>query len=157
MPSFALAILNQPFHCLRVVMREKQTAAQVKLAYALHVLAVESEVEYVDVLLHALFVDRLWDDNDASLDEVSQCHLGSTFAVLVAYFNQSLVVEEIIAALGKRPPCHDVCPIFPHYLLGDDLLVEYMGFNLVDHRRYFAELCQVDETVGIEVRHTYCT
>ena len=46
-----------------------------------------------------------------------------------------------------------MCAVLLHNLLRLYLLVEHVGFHLIDHRRYFAELRQVDEAVRIEVRH----
>ena len=47
-------------------------AADVQLGDLCHVLVTELEVPDVDVLLHALFVDRLGDDGDAPLDVPTQ-------------------------------------------------------------------------------------
>ena len=67
---------------------------------------------------------------------------------------QSLVAEKVVASFGKRAPRHDVRAILLHNPLRLDLLVENVRLHLIHHRRYLAELGQVDEAVGVEVRHT---
>ena len=134
-------------------MREEQAVSQVQLADALHILVTQREVEHIEVLLHTLLADGLRDDNHAALDEVAQGGLCRTLVVFRTDGYQRFVAEEVVASLGKRSPRHNMCAVLLHNLLRLYLLVEHVGFHLIDHWRYLAELRQVDESVGIEIRH----
>lgn len=131
-------------------MREEQAVSQVQLADALHVLVAQREVEHIDILLHTFLADGFRNDNHAALDEVAQGGLCRALVVFCADGYQCFVTEEVVAPFGERSPCHNVCALLLHNLLRLYLLVEHVRFHLIDHGRYFAELRQVDEAVGIE-------
>ena len=116
-----------------------------------HVGVVELEVGDVEVGDHALAVDRLGDDDDVELDEVAQGHLGGGLAVLLADGGEHRVGEDVVAALGQRPPGLQGGVVLgvPGAVVG--LLVEDVGLHLVDGRRHLDVLRQVHEPVGEEV------
>ena len=116
-----------------------------------HVGVVELEVGDVEVGDHALAVDRLGDDDDVQLDEVAQGHLGGGLAVLLADGGEHRVGEDVVAALGERPPGLQGGVVLgvPGAVVG--LLVEDVSLHLVDGRRHLDVLRQVHEPVGEEV------
>ena len=65
--------------------------------------------------------------------------------------NQQLVLENVVFAFGKRPPGFDLHPVLLQELLGFDLLVERMGFDLVHGRRHLVMTDHVHDPVGLEV------
>lgn len=54
---------------------EEETLAGIKGSNLGHILVAESEIENVDVLLHAFDVHRLGYYDDSSLNELAQCYL----------------------------------------------------------------------------------
>ena len=88
-----------------------------------------------------------------ALEKVAQGGLCRALVILGADGNQCFVAEEVVASLGERSPRHDVRAVLLHNLLRFYLLVEYVRLHLIDHRGNLAELRQVDEAVGVEVRH----
>ena len=96
-------------------------------------------------------MDRLGDNDDVELDEVAQGHLGGGLAVLLADGGEHRVGEDVVAALGERPPGLQGGVVLgvPGAVVG--LLVEDVGLHLVDGRRHLDVLRQVHEPVGEEV------
>ena len=96
-------------------------------------------------------MDRLGDDDDVELDEVAQGHLGGGLAVLLADGGEHRVGEDVVAALGERPPGLQGGVVLgvPGAVVG--LLVEDVGLHLVDGRRHLDVLRQIHEPVGEEV------
>ena len=140
-------------HHFGVVVVEEEALAGVEGCDGLHIVVAEREVEDVEVLGHALDVDRLRYDDDAPLNQPAECHLGHALAVLMADGLEHGVGEEAVASFGKRPPRHDAAAESVHVLAGFGLLVEYVGLDLIHHRRNLDVARQVDEVVGIEVAH----
>ena len=63
--------------------------------------------------------------------------------------------EEVVASLGQWSPRHYLCAGFFHIFLSLDLLVEHVGFNLIDHRGDLHVCSEVYEMVGVEVADAY--
>ena len=57
MVLFTLSVVAEPFHRLRVVVREEQTVPQIQLTDGLHVLVAQREIEDLEVLLRSLRTD----------------------------------------------------------------------------------------------------
>ena len=126
---------------------EEKAFTRIKSGDGGHILVGECEIEYVDILLHPLYVGRFGDD-DAVLDEPTQGDLRHAFAVLAADFCKHRIREETVAPLGKRSPRHDARAELFHDLLRLDLLVEDVRFHLIDRRNDFHVAGDVDEMVG---------
>ena len=148
-----LSEARQPLYRLGGIVREEQAFALVQLADGRHVFGGKEEVEYIEVLLHALFVRGLRDDYHVALDEEAQGGLCHGLAVFLADDFQHGIGEEVVAPFSEWSPRHDLRAVLLHDFLRPALLVEHMRFHLVHHRFDVAELCQVDETVGVEVRY----
>ena len=110
---------------------EEETTARVERGDGGHILVGECEIEYVDILLHPLYVSRFGDDDDAALDEPTQGDLRHAFAVLATDFCKHRICEETVAPLGKRSPRHDARAELLHDALRLDLLVEDVRFHLI--------------------------
>ena len=126
--------LHKLFHHCRLVVREEEAVPNVEGGDLLHLVVGQGKIEDVDVLLHTLLVRALRDDDYAALDEEAQNRLCRRLAVRLAYLGEHLVVEEVVQALGKRTPRHDVAAILLHVSQRLHLLVEHMRLHLVDGR-----------------------
>ena len=73
------------------------------------------------------------------------------FLVFPGERNQQLVLENVVLAFGKRPPGFNLHPVLQQKLLGFNLLVERMGFDLVHGRRHLVMAYHVHDPVGWEV------
>ncbi len=65
--------------------------------------------------------------------------------------DEHLVLEEVVLAFRERPPGFDLHAVLLQELLGLDLLVERVGFDLVDRRGDVVVDDQVHHAVGVEV------
>ena len=137
--------------------RHDEVLARIEFKDGIHVLRRECEVEDVKVLLHALLMSRLRDDDDVALGEVAQCDLCCGLAILLTDGCQHGIGEETVFAFSQWPPCHMSDAELIHVLTGDLLLLEDVGLNLVDSRCDLVVVSEVDEVVGIEVAHAYGT
>ena len=95
----------------------------------------------------------LRNDHHTALDEETQGGLSHGLAIFLADGFQHGVSEEVVASFCERPPRHDLRAVLLHDFLRLALLVEHVRLHLVHHRLDAAELGEVDEAVGIEVRH----
>ena len=118
-----------------------------------HLVVGELEVEDVDVLAHPLGADGLGDDDDVALDEPAQDDLGDGLAVRGADLAEDRVGEDVVLALGERAPGLDLHAVLAHERLVGGALVERVRLDLVDRRRDLVVGDEVDEPVGVEVRH----
>ena len=79
---------SSPLHKLlgrfSIVMVEEETVGGVELGNLLHVIGIKLEVEEVLVLLHALLVDGLRDDDYVALQKPAQGYLCGSLAVFLA-------------------------------------------------------------------------
>ena len=73
-----------------------------------------------------------------------------------ADFCQDRVAEHIIFALSKGTPGFDLRAVFLQNSLSCLLLLEYMGFYLIDSWNDLTEIRKVDKTIRIEVGYTDC-
>jgi hypothetical protein len=64
---------------------------------------------------------------------------------------QQLVLEDVVLALGERPPGFDLHVVLLQECLGLDLLVKGVGSDLVDRRDHLIMHEQIHHTVGLEV------
>ncbi len=86
------------------MMVEEQTFACVECGYLCHFFICKFKVEDVEILLHALYVNRLRYYYHATLNQSAQCNLCHALAVTVACLCESFVAEQIVAAFRKRTP-----------------------------------------------------
>jgi hypothetical protein len=63
------------------------------------------------------------------------------------------IAEEVVPAFGERAPRLDLDAALAHELLVVRALEERMGLDLVDRRGDLVVVDQVDQPVGVEVRH----
>jgi hypothetical protein len=117
----------------------------------LHVFATELEVEHREVLRHPLFADRLRDRDDAALHEPANDHLRDRLAVLRADRSEQLVLEDVVLPFREGAPRLVLHAILAHELMGLDLLVEWVRFDLVDRGYRLVVDDQVHEAIGVEV------
>ena len=97
--------------------------ADVQLRDLGHIRVTELEVPDVDVLLHALLVDRLGDDGDAALYVPVQGYLRCALAVLLADGGQDRVGKNTVVALGEGAPGLGMASFLTVTVCGD------MGFT----------------------------
>lgn len=64
---------------------------------------------------------------------------------------QDRIRKEILASLSKKSPGFMLYPIFHHIFMRLFLLLEHMGFHLVDGWFYFYKIAKVNQTVRIKV------
>ena len=95
---------HELLHHLRFIVREEEAVLQVESGDANHLVCRQFEVEDVEVLFHTLLMSALRDDDDTTLNQESQCRLGESLAMRLAYLCEHLIVEEIVQALGKWSP-----------------------------------------------------
>ncbi len=55
---------------------------------------------------------------------------------------------------ANGPPGFDLHPVVLQEFLGVDLLMKWMGFNLVDHRHNRIVYDQIHDAIRVEVAHT---
>ena len=72
-------------------MVEEETVGGVELGYLLHVVSIKFEVEEVQILLHALLVDGLRDDDYVALQQPAQGYLCSSLAIFLANLSEGRV------------------------------------------------------------------
>jgi hypothetical protein len=87
---------------------EEQRRAGVEGCDLLHLLVGELEVEDVQVLGHPLGPHRLRDHDDLALGEPAQHDLADGLAVRGADLGERGVGEQVVLALGERPPGLDL-------------------------------------------------
>ncbi len=81
----------------------------------------------------------LGDGDDVALDEEAEGDLGCGFAEASADLLEGFVGEEVGFAFGEGGPTFGLDVVFGHGLTGEFLLVEDVGFDLVDLGRDFGE------------------
>ena len=138
-------------HGTRVIVGEEQALAFIQLADGLHLLLGQREIKDVKVLLHPLLVGGFGDDHHVALQQKAQGSLRGGLVVLLADFVQNGIGEKVVASLGEGPPGLVLYAVLFHVLVRGLLLMEDVGLHLVDRRRDFGELAQVDQAVGIKV------
>ena len=93
--SLGFSPQHELLHHLRLIVREEEAVLQVESGDASHLVCRQFEVEDVEVLLHTLLVSALRDDDDTTLNQESQCCLGESLAMRLAYLCEHLI--------GKHP------------------------------------------------------
>lgn len=144
---------HEPLHGLRVIMGEEQALSGVQLLDLRHLTGSQLEVKDVKILLHPILVDRLGNDHHIALQQEAQSDLGGAFAVLRTDLLQGGRIEEVVLSLGKGSPGHDLRAVLLEVLLGDFLLLEDVGFHLIDGGLDLGEVVDIQEPVRIEVGH----
>ena len=137
----------------RIVVVKEKAFACVKRGDSRHILVGEREVENLDVLSHPFDVCRFGNNYHATLDEPAQGYLCHALAVFHADFSQLHIGKKTVATLCEWSPRHDVRAEFLHDFLRFSLLVEHMGFYLIDSRNDLHVAGNVDEVVRVEVAH----
>ena len=108
--------LVQHFYKVRIVMVYDFAVSDVQLCNLCHILCRQGEIPDVEVLCHTFRLDRLRNDNNATLDIPTQCHLCGTFAVFGSDRSEYRMREDVVIALGKRTPCLRCHTVFLHQL-----------------------------------------
>ena len=130
---------SSPLHKLlgrfSIVVVEEETVGGVKIGNRLHVVSIKFEVEEVQILLHALLVDGLRDDDYIALQQPAQGYLCGSLAVFLANLGEGRVGEQAVLTFCQWSPRHETGAILIHELSGLVLLVEHMRLHLVHHRR----------------------
>ena len=102
---------------------------------------------------HPLGAYRLRDDDDIALGQPAQDHLGNRPAMCRADLAEGGVGEQVVLALGERAPRLDLHAVLAHQFLVGMALEERVGLDLVHRRGDVVVVDQVDQPVGVEVRH----
>ena len=139
------------FHNCRIIMREKQAFVFVQCPDSVHIACVQNKIKDIDVFFHTLRVGGFRDYHDIALQKETQSDLCSTYTVLLAEFAQHGICKEIFSSLGKRSPRFVLYTVFFHILVGGFLLLENMGFHLIDCWFNLNEVAQIHQSVGIEI------
>ncbi len=63
-------------------MVDKETFTLVQFQNVCHIIVGQIEVTDIKILYHTLLMDRLWNDNNATLDKIAQTNLSSRFPIL---------------------------------------------------------------------------
>ena len=86
---------SSPLHKLlgrfSVVVVEEETVGGVEIGNSLHVVSIKFEVEEVQILLHALLVDGLRDDDYIALQQPAQGYLCGSLAIFLANMGEGRV------------------------------------------------------------------
>ena len=105
-----------------------------------HVIITQREVKEIDVLLHALNVGGLRDDDDPVLNKEPKCYLCGSLAVFLSDGDECLVLDNAVPALGQRAPClqgHIIWLEVFHHL---PLLIQHMRLALIDYGHHLCAL-----------------
>lgn len=94
---------------------------------------------------------ELGNDDHVALQQKAQRGLCRCFAVFGADFGQYGIGEKVLSALGKGTLGFMLNAVLFHIFMCGFLLMEHMGFDLVDGRRHPGKLTQVDEPVRVKV------
>jgi hypothetical protein len=132
---------------------EEQRAAGVQARDSCHLVLSELEVEDVDVLAHPLGADRLRNHDDVALRQPTQDDLSNGLPMSGADLEEGRVGEDVVLALRERAPRLVLDAVLAHDLLIGATLVVRVRLDLIDGRRDVVVIDQVDEAVGVEVRH----
>ena len=73
------------------MMVEEETVGGVEIGNRLHVVSIKFEVEEVQILLHALLVDGLRDDDYIALQQPVQGYLSGSLAIFLANMGEGRV------------------------------------------------------------------
>ena len=132
-------------------MVEKQAPALIQAANLFHIFFAERKIKHIKVLLHAIFMRGFRNDNHVALNQEPKGRLGGRFAVFLSDSHQHGIGEAALFPFGKGTPGFVLHAIFFHIFMGNLLLLEHMGFHLLDGGRHLRELAEIDETVGIKI------
>lgn len=92
-----------------------------------------------------------WNDNDSMLNIPAQNDLRCCLFVLLSNLDEYRVFKQASSPLSKRCPGLHLNSIFIYSLLCYRLLVEGMGFYLVDHRLHTAKGGYIYQSVRIKI------
>ena len=134
-----------------IVVREEGALALVKCGDLLHVALGQREVEHLKILLHALFVRGLGNDDHAALDEKSERDLRGRLLILLTDLAEDGIGEEVLSSFGEGAPALMGDAVLVHPFAWLCLLLKDVRLHLVDHGLDVDKLAQVDEAVGVEV------
>ena len=130
--------------------------AKVESIDFLHICIGKSEIPNVKILLDALFVNGLRDNDNAPLDVEAKRDLRRSLAILGSNLGEHRVGEDTVAALRERPPGFQDNTKFFCRFKGLLLVEERVAFHLVDHGHDLAVQAQVSHALGIEIAYSDC-
>ncbi len=67
--------------------------------------------------------------------------------VSLTHLIEGCVIEEIVAAFSERPPGFELDVVTVHVGLGLNLLIEDVGFNLIDHGEDVIEFANINHPI----------
>lgn len=144
---------GHPFDNCRIGMGEERALFFIQRRDLVHIFFRQCEIKYVEIFHHAFVMGGFRDHDDAALNEPAQHDLSGALAVLHPDFSDRCVFEQASAAFSEGRPGFLQDIIFFHDFMGGLLLIEHMGFHLIDHRLDAGEQCEIDKSVRIEVRY----
>ena len=95
-----------------------------------------SGIENIEVLLNSFLANGLGNRDDTTLGQPAQDDLRHRLFVLRRERYEQRVLENVVLAFRKRSPGFNLHPVLLQELVGFNLLVERMGFDLVHGRSY---------------------
>ena len=101
-----LAEGSEALHLRRIVVGKEQRLFSIQCGDGLHIGLIQREIEYIEVLFHALSVRGLRDDHHVTLHQIAKRDLRGGLAVLFGDGEQRLVGEHAVLAFCERSPCH---------------------------------------------------
>lgn len=138
---------HEKFCCFWILMIEEKRFLLVQPFNVLHFFFRQFEIKHIEILLHAFLTDGFWNDHHITLKKETKGNLRYGLAIFFSNFLQERRVKEIIASFRKRSPRLDLALVFFQILLSHFLLLEDMGFNLVDSRFDLYEMLQINKTL----------
>lgn len=121
-----------------------------------HIFLRKCEIEYIKILLYSIFVYRLRNNYNTSLNIPTQSNLCSCLIIFFANLCENWIAEEIIQSFIERCPSLWNYIIFFHCFEVEFLLEEWVHFYLVNHWLYLKCFAKVCQNMRIAVSHTDC-
>nr|GEU28231.1 hypothetical protein [Tanacetum cinerariifolium] len=138
-----------------VAVREEAAGGRLERGDAGHVVAVELEIEHVEVFRHPLAARGLGQRHHLALHQPAQDDLADRLVIARCDIGQHGILEQVVAPFRKRRPRFGLHAVVLHELHAVFLLVERIDLHLVDGRLDVVEGDQVHQTVGLEIAHAY--
>src|SRR5579885_1118944 len=138
----------QPLHHSGVTVVEEAAGSGVQRPDRRHIFLAQIKIEDAEVLHDSFQANRFGNCYDPSLSQPAQNDLPHSFLILARNGTQHLVLKNVVFAFCKRSPGFDLHMVFLQKCLGVNLLIEWMGFHLVDSRNHLVMDHQVHQPVG---------
>lgn len=126
----------QHFYKSRIVVVYDFTVSQIKPVDFVHIFFAERKIPDIHILFHTLFMNRLWNHNNAALRIPAKSYLCGAFSVFFADGSQHRMGKNAEVSFCKRPPCFRADLIFLHERKRVLLLEERMKLYLIYGRDY---------------------